>query len=227
MAIKHNGKSPGKFWYMRQYAAGIRKTFKEYSLRNRARAMRNDGVISAVGLTAGAVIASTPALATIPFLVTLGPFIAGGAGVIFGIKAYTGYRALKKTSTVYNHVRDAEKAWVEKKMRPPLLKRIGNWLAKPFKRKTPAAPAKDKTVKDKPARKGLFSFFNRKAAAAAPLAAPTPAQAQVQVQVQAPAPAPAVKPPAEPSAADAARAAAAAARAAERARNKRTAKPRF
>ncbi len=116
---------PGRFWRFRNRSVALIKTFSAPADKRKAQGFIKRTGVSAAGMGAAYFIATTPAMAAIPFLMTLGPFVAGGAGLVAGFMAWRSYKDLNRSLTVSRHMSDAKQKWVEKKSRPPLLKRIG------------------------------------------------------------------------------------------------------
>lgn len=119
---------PGRLWRFRQRTAALVKTLSAPADKRKAQATLKRTGVSAAGFTAAYFIATTPAMAAVPFLMTFGPFVAGGAGVVFGVMAWRGVSDLNKSMTVNRHMGDAKQKWIDKKNRPPLFKRMGTSL---------------------------------------------------------------------------------------------------
>lgn len=157
MAVDYKGKKPSRFWYFRQRCGAIGQAFKDRGMRFQARAMRRDALLSGGTAGAGVAILTVKYAAMIPLLTTFGAPVAGVAAVIFGTKAFFGFKSVNKSLFVYNEMRRREEKWLEKKSRPKLVKRVGasvgrgfaatgRVLAKPFgifKRKKSADTAMD------------------------------------------------------------------------------------
>lgn len=87
-----------------------------------------DGLLAVGAIGAGVFLLSSGAAAVVSMVVGVGAPVAAVAGVAMGYKSWRGARKLGASTPAYRYTREAEAAWVEKKERAPLLKRITRGL---------------------------------------------------------------------------------------------------
>lgn len=114
---------PGRFWHLRQRLVAIGKTFKNPADQKKAKKALRSTALSGLGAGATYTIAATPSLMVATLFA--GPFVAGGATLVFGLMAFRNWQEVNRSLTVVRHMNEAKQAWVDKKSRPSLRKRIG------------------------------------------------------------------------------------------------------
>ena len=118
MAGLHNGQSPSKLWYAYQRTKGVFKSMTDKTYGRDAKVMAVQSGTSAACLGGAYLLAG---ISTFLFFI---PVVgAVGAGAFFGYQAYKSGKTVTRSPVVTSHIRQAERAWVEKKSKPSALSR--------------------------------------------------------------------------------------------------------
>lgn len=118
MAGLHNGQSPSKIWYAYQRTKGVFKSMTDKTYGRDAKVMAVQSGTSAACLGAAYLLAGVST-----FLFFIPVVGAVGAGGFFGYQAYKSGKTVTRSPVVTNHMRLAERAWVEKKSKPSAFSR--------------------------------------------------------------------------------------------------------
>jgi hypothetical protein len=122
MKVSYDGKSPGRFWYIRQNVRGMLHTpFNKKTRPDVKKLGINAGIFGATAWLALNIMA--------PYIgiPVAGWFIGGAVLTVLagsGIKAYKTIRSLKKSTVVAEYVRAKEQKWVQSKMQPKFFSRV-------------------------------------------------------------------------------------------------------
>jgi hypothetical protein len=107
-------KKPGRFWYAWQYLQAFKKAQTHITTKLDVKKMLRDSGFSAGSVAAGILISVSGLY--IPLLVPFGTgLVTTGVAGWYGWQAYQKAKLLKESGPVYNHIKEQERLWQEKK----------------------------------------------------------------------------------------------------------------
>lgn len=123
MAVKYDGKSPGKLWYFWQNTKALAQTPFQYATAADAKKAGKDIGMFAGIATGTSIVLSVPVIAALPVVPLLLSLAGFSWALHHGWQGFHKMRALKNSSFVYSYVRSKEDQWVERKAKGNIFKR--------------------------------------------------------------------------------------------------------